>query len=462
MHLVQALRLGLLPRLALVGAGGKTTALFQLAREFVTATHRGGLPETVLLTATTHMAMDQLGLADHHEVLETVEQVNDLRADLPPGVVLVTGPQVEIGRTSGLGMPVLERLLALANAQELPLLIEADGSRRRPLKAPAGYEPVIPAWVDTVVVVTGLSALGEPLSSEWVHRPERFAELSGLSSGDRITVGALARLLTSTAGGLKAIPPGARRVALLNQADTAQCQARAFRLAERLLPSYHAVLVAALAPPENSTSGPYPASPGEGPVFAVHEPVAGIILAAGASTRLGQAKQLLPWRDQPLVRHVARTALDAGLSPVVVVTGFAASEVTSALEDLPLVFEHNPNWEAGQSASICAGVRATPAETGAAVFLLADQPQVPAELVRGLVEIHARTLSPLVAPLVDGQRANPVLFDRLTFPDLMSLTGDVGGRVLFSRHHVSWLTWHDSGISLDVDTLEDYQRLLER
>jgi molybdenum cofactor cytidylyltransferase len=81
--------------------------------------------------------------------------------------------------------------------------------------------------------------------------------------------------------------------------------------------------------------------------------------------------------------------------------------------------------------------------------------------VGALVERHATTLSPLVAPLTGGRRANPVLFDRRTFPDLLALTGDVGGRSLFARYPVEWVTWHDESILLDVDTQSDYQHLLE-
>ncbi len=99
-------------------------------------------------------------------------------------------------------------------------------------------------------------------------------------------------------------------------------------------------------------------------------------------------------------------------------------------------------------------------EPGGAIFLLADQPQTPPTLIRSLVEMHARTLAPIIAPLVNGQRGNPVLFDRATFSDLLSLTGDVGGRSLFSRYPVEWLPWHDEGVLLDVDTEEDYSRLV--
>jgi molybdenum cofactor cytidylyltransferase len=94
------------------------------------------------------------------------------------------------------------------------------------------------------------------------------------------------------------------------------------------------------------------------------------------------------------------------------------------------------------------------------VFLLGDQPQIPPSLPNALVELHARTLAPIVAPIVDGQRANPVLFDRVTFNDLLNLSGDMGGRALFSRYAVTWLEWHEPSVLRDIDTPEDYQSLL--
>jgi molybdenum cofactor cytidylyltransferase len=156
---------------------------------------------------------------------------------------------------------------------------------------------------------------------------------------------------------------------------------------------------------------------------------------------------------------VALTALESGLSPVVLVSGAYAAEVERAVADLPLTIAPNPAWREGQSTSLAQGLQALPYPVGGAVFLLSDQPQIPATLVRSLVELHARTLSPLVAPEIDGRRANPVLFDRQTFPALLAIQGDTGGRPLFSRFPVSWLPWHDPSLLIDVDTEEDYARL---
>ena len=190
------------------------------------------------------------------------------------------------------------------------------------------------------------------------------------------------------------------------------------------------------------------------------ESVAGIILAAGASRRLGRTKQLLLWRGKPFIFHVAHTALDAGLAPAVVVTGAEADDVRAALAGVPAEIVHNPHWAEGQSTSVRAGLLALPPEAAAAVFLLADQPHIPAALVRALIERHAQTQPPIVAPMIEGKRGNPVLFDHTVFPDLMSLQGDAGGRLVFSRYPITYVPWNDPNLLLDVDTFEDYERLL--
>ena len=81
-------------------------------------------------------------------------------------------------------------------------------------------------------------------------------------------------------------------------------------------------------------------------------------------------------------------------------------------------------------------------------------------ILQALAEKHAEGLYPIVAPMVIDRRANPVLFDRATFPDLLELEGDVGGRALFYKYRVEYLPWHDDRLLLDVDTPDLYQRLL--
>ncbi len=258
---------------------------------------------------------------------------------------------------------------------------------------------------------------------------------------------AILRTLLHPQGGLKNIPPGARKVVVFNQADTPYLQAEAAKAAPQLLASYQSVLIAALGQ-------------GQG-VLEVHEPTAGIVLAGGKSERLGQPKALLDWKGQPFIRCVVQTALAAGLASVTVVLGAVVEPIRAVLRDLPINIVENIDWQSGQSSSIRAGIQSLPLYTGSAIFLLCDQPHIPASLLRGLVEKHNQTLALIISPLVNGKRANPVLFDRNAFPDLLGLQGDVGGRAIFSKYTPAWLPWDDSSITLDVDTPEDYQRLLE-
>ena len=447
MELIHALRLDQAsspPRVAFVGAGGKTTAIFQCARQ---------LAGNVLVTATTHLALEQLDLADQHYSVDG-DLFAELEVGLPRGITLLTGPaEAGSNRTLGVSASQVKRIHSLAETHQIPLLIEADGSRQLPIKAPADHEPPIPPFVDLVVVVAGLSALGKPLTSDWVHRSEIFTALSGLKSGQPITSKAMSYVLTHSDGGLKNIPPHARRVVLLNQADTSELQSQAARITSSLMQNYDAVLIASLIPQS-------PIRNHRSEIHAVHQSIAAVILAAGEARRFGSPKQLLDWHGKPLVWHVAQKAFQAGLNPVLVVCGAQVETINQALADLPVELIHNSDWQDGQGSSVKLGTQAVRARCGGILFLLADQPQISVRLMRALIVAHTRSLNPITGPIIDDQQATPVLFDQVTFDDLAALSGDVGGRQLFSRYPVDWIPWHETSVLFDVDTPEDYIRLL--
>ncbi|MGE5124249.1 MAG: selenium cofactor biosynthesis protein YqeC [Acidobacteriaceae bacterium] len=461
MRLVEALRFPGQSSLAFVGAGGKTTALFRLGRELLAGRADHMPVRTVLATTTTHLGRWQASQADQLVWLRSESDLTRLESELPAGIVLlVSGQRSE--RLRGVSSSMLENVRLLANTAGLPFLIEADGARMKPLKAPGKHEPAIPGFVQTVVVVAGLSALGKPASGQWIHRPRLFTRLGNLHEGVLITADGLVKILCSQDGGLKNIPPGAKRVALLNQADTAKMRAQGELLAKQLLPVYNTVLVASLSQKDLPPNGkPDTLASYTGEVHARLEPVAGIVLAAGGSERFGQPKQLLPWQGQPLIRHVAREAIKAGLSPVEVVVGAAGAEITAAIKDLPLRIVNNQAWAQGMSTSIRAGLSALSEYVGGALFLQADQPQISSQLIHALVRAHQCSPSAIILPRVNGNRGNPVLFDRSVFPDLLTLEGDIGGRSLFEKYPQFWIEWGDPEILMDIDTPDDYQRLLE-
>jgi molybdenum cofactor cytidylyltransferase len=191
----------------------------------------------------------------------------------------------------------------------------------------------------------------------------------------------------------------------------------------------------------------------------VSERVAGIILAAGGSERFGSPKQLLPWGDTTLVGRAVRVALAAkGVTQVIVVVGCQAERVGAAAREAaegrgPIEVVVNPAWRDGQSTSVRIGLSAVHVRTGAAIFLLADQPEVPAYVLELLIEQHRRTHPPIVVPTYQGRRGNPVLFDRCLFPELERLRGDIGGRLLVVRYgdRVESVEVDTPGILRDID-----------
>ena len=187
--------------------------------------------------------------------------------------------------------------------------------------------------------------------------------------------------------------------------------------------------------------------------------VAGVVLAAGASTRLGTNKLLLWLDSEPLVRRVARLALEAGLSPVVVVLGHEAERVAAALDGLAVETVVNPAFGAGMAGSLKLGIARVPADCAAAVVLLADMPFVTAAMVAALVARFRGGTEPLVLSLYGEVQAPPTLYARTLFPALAE-AGDGGGRrvVLDHRSEAAELRWPAAAL-VDIDHPADAARL---
>ncbi|WP_243372705.1 molybdenum cofactor cytidylyltransferase [Geotalea sp. SG265] len=192
--------------------------------------------------------------------------------------------------------------------------------------------------------------------------------------------------------------------------------------------------------------------------------VAGIVLAAGSSTRIGQPKQLLPFRGRTVIERVVDNALESALQVVTVVLGHEADRIKPLLERREVTIVVNDAYRAGQSTSLQAGLKALPGNADGALFLLGDQPLVTATTIDTIIEAFAETRPPIVIPSFDGRRGNPVLFSRETFPRMKTLRGDCGARGLFQEYasQIKSVEVHTPAILMDLDTEEDYRRLLAR
>lgn len=188
--------------------------------------------------------------------------------------------------------------------------------------------------------------------------------------------------------------------------------------------------------------------------------VAGVLLAGGTSSRFGDANKLLATVEgAPLVCHAARTLVDAGLDPVVVVVGHEADQVRAAVADLPVETIENDAYESGQSTSVGAGIgaiRDRNRAVDAAIIALGDMPYVDPETIETLVGGYGEGVADALAPSYRGDRGNPVLFDRQFFEDLAAVDGDIGGReILLSSGASALVAVDDPGVRRDVDRPED-------
>jgi molybdenum cofactor cytidylyltransferase len=361
------------------------------------------------------------------------------------GRCLVVG-QVRSDKASGVPPDLPWRLLARPDVDYV--LVEADGSRMLPVKAPAGHEPVIPPESTLVIPAAGIDALSGPIE-QVAHRPELVAAITGLPVGERLTPQSLARLLTHPKGGLKGVPDQARVIPMLNKVESDSQWAAARKTAQLLLASERVerVVLGALKKPD---------SRGE-----AVDRVTAVVLAAGESKRMGQTKQLLPWGDSTILGQTLDNLAATLVHDVIVVTGHRAQEVAEIAKAHGAKPVYNlAHADGGMLSSLQAAVRELPQNRSAVLAVLADQPMVRPETIDQIVIAYWQGNGHLVAPAFQGRRGNPVLIDRKYFGDLLTLAPGDAPRTLLRRYseHLHLVAVEDPNVLHDLDSPEDYQR----
>lgn len=197
---------------------------------------------------------------------------------------------------------------------------------------------------------------------------------------------------------------------------------------------------------------------------------AAVVLAAGASTRLGQAKQLIEKSGESLLRRTTRLALEAGCAPVVVVLGFEAERMRAELRDLPVSIAVNSEWPAGMGTSVRCGVAAalangssTARAPGSVLLLVCDQPRLSVKHLLGLLARHGATpnggKAAITASVYAGRPGVPAVFAAELVPELLQCAGDQGARAVIRQDptRVQMVDWPEG--AMDVDRPEDLEGL---
>ena len=190
--------------------------------------------------------------------------------------------------------------------------------------------------------------------------------------------------------------------------------------------------------------------------------VAGLVLAAGTSTRMGRPKQLLPVEGMSLLDRILVEALNSELTLVVLVLGYNAQEIK---EDLKTEIHHpklkiieNRDYKDGISSSIITGLSEVEDEYDHCMIILADMPHITANIINRLLHQYLASRLPLGSIKIENRRSHPVIFERRLYPEIHQLQGDLGARDLFIKYrdHTCLVEPEEDYNDMDIDTLDDY------
>ena len=381
-----------------VGGGGKTSLLYRLGAEAVKSGKK------VILTTTTHMWKPKaISLVLNCEEQRTREILDR------EGMVLI-GRQDPVNPAKICGVSEAE-LAKFRNWADV-VLVEADGARGLPLKAPAEWEPVIPAACNLVIGVAGADCMGHPLQ-EVCFRSELAAGLLGIEKEMPVTCELLAELLCHPSGTRKGVSCDYR--IFFNKVDSPA----EFKIAEQLQELLKA----------RGTKAAF---------GALKEPMAVILLGAGNSRRFQGNKLLYPLEGIPMYRRIVEHALRFPSARRIMVTQY--QEILKDLEESPITAVRNFHPEWGISHSIQLGIEAA-GDVAAYLFAVCDQPFLQYETLECLLERFITSGKGIAAVSCNGHLGNPNIFSASYRKELLALAGDVGGKAVMKRHPEDVAIW---------------------
>lgn len=425
-------------QVAWVGAGGKTSLIFAVAHELFS--------KKCVIATTTKMARSEIEFADQSIKITEFEK---FEADRINDVTLIYKGSAENEETKITGYQIdeLKALSEILLQFQIPLFIEADGSKRKPCKFPGFHEPNIPSFVNKVCVVVGLSAIGKPLTEEFFHRSEEITKALNIPIGETITTDHLFEILTHPDGGLKNIPDQAEKILFLHQADCQVDDQLINDLALRLKCVYDQVLLSEI---KNDYLQ----------INAHWGKIGCVILAAGSGSRFGGPKQLAIFKEKTFIENVIETAQSVHFQDRVVILGSHYEEIIGVIDKNEIVILNNVNWENGQASSVKLGVSYFLKDPiDAIIFLLVDQPQITSIMINNVLNLFAYQKPNIIVHHYKGQNRHPILFSKDTFQELLNIQGDKGGRQLFDKVTPFQINLENDYLALDIDTIEDLKNL---
>ncbi len=416
---------------SVVGCGGKTTLIRRLAQ--ILSTHM-----RVGVAATTKMYIPEKGtyrdifVRNHRECTEPVTENG----------IYYFADEIIPGKIHGFSA----YMAAQAKSTMDVLLIEADGSRRRPLKGWAAYEPVIIDDTTLTIGVVTLKELGNQATEKNVHRMLEFERLTGAAEGDIVQAHHISAMVNAPGGMFKG--SSSKKVLLVNQIESEDDYKNAVDFINHMELNVDAALI----------------------VSFLHDyaeiykkkrflKVAAVVLASGFGKRMKKNKLLIDIQGMPMIEYVLDCVDHPNFCSRCVVTADArVAAIAEKHFHTQVVFNDDP--AAGQGHSVALGTANCGADCDGIMFFSGDLPLLRAETVRKLLDVFDDS-NRIVVPVYDGRRGNPVIFPIRFRDELMHIDGDFGGRKIIDRYpdEVVLVPVDDSIQGFDIDTPEDLERV---
>ncbi|MDW7740098.1 MAG: selenium cofactor biosynthesis protein YqeC [Bacillota bacterium] len=433
---------------SIYGAGGKTTIAHRIARELKTSGHKA------VITTTTKMS-EPIGIK-----LFLSENTNNLLKDLSHyfqsnSIAAVGKRLLKNGKVDALDPALINEL---RDTLGLTVVVEADGARGFSIKGYEEYEPVLPASTDHALAVIGADSLGLTINELNVHRVKRFIESTDTDYNMtiseeiiRLTFGMMVNL------GIKQVPQ-ADFCCILNKCDLLKDEA--FTLKKIVdspgLGRWSVKLIAAEGININPAKIVIDIGSGK-PVIQI----SCILLAAGSSTRMKADKLNMIIKSKTVLEHTLGNLANLDINELIIVTRPGSTNLPE-IQGLTYRIVENHDHSQGIASSIQEGLKALQGTPQGVIIALADQPLISNEIYRKLINRYRKNLKLVTYPVYEGRKANPTIHDRRTWPDLMQLRGDNGGKQVSSRlpeKDLDIVATDDPGVSIDLDKPEDFERV---
>lgn len=420
--------------ISVVGCGGKTT-LVQKLSEVMAETFKVGVAASTKMYIPEKSIYKAMYIRNKNECVCPVKE---------PGVYYFSDETVP-GKLHGFGA----YMTAQAKNHMDMIIIEADGSRMRPLKGWAPYEPVIIEDTTVTIGVMNLKTLGEKATDGNVHRMSEFEKLTGIKAGEIVKDKHLCAMVNSSEGMFKYSKT--KKVLLINHIDNKEDYNRAIQFIENNELNVDAVFIGNLI---------------LGIVELYKKPeqkkIAAVILASGRGSRMGKNKLLIDINGKPMIEYILNNVRR---------NSFCEYHVVSVYEDIldmaghkfgmQCIFNEHPEY--GQSQSIVLGTKKCSDICDGFMYFTGDMPALQKDTIGKLLKAFDK-YNKIIVPVYDGHRGSPVIFPKKFKKQLETLTGDTGGRQIMedNKDQIYFVEIEDAWQGMDVDTEEDLVKVKEK